>query len=138
MWTKLEMAMLVAVVAGTQTYSRASAAETLEAENGRALFVTYCASCHGSSGHGDGPAAAGLRVKPADLSQFAKKNGGRFPMEKTRRIIDGREVGPHGTFEMPVWGDAFVKREGLSEEAARARIDALVRYLDSIQERSGH
>ena len=138
MWTRLEIAMLVAFVAGTQAHSRASAAQTLEAESGHTLFVTYCASCHGRSGHGDGPVAEGLRVRPADLTQLAKKNGGMFPMEKTRRIIDGRDVRPHGTFEMPVWGDAFTKREGLSEEGARARIEALVRYLDSIQERSGH
>jgi hypothetical protein len=33
--------------------------------------------------------------------------------------------------------DDSTKREGLSEEAAGARIEAFVRYLDSIQERSG-
>jgi hypothetical protein len=38
---------------------------------------------------------------------------------------------------MPVWGDAFRRtRDGLSEEAARARIDALVRYLEAIHERA--
>jgi hypothetical protein len=37
---------------------------------------------------------------------------------------------------MPVWGDAFRSaREGLSPEAAKARIDAVVRYLEAIQER---
>jgi mono/diheme cytochrome c family protein len=137
MWTRLGIAMLVAFVVGAPAHSQVSATQTVEAESGHTLFVTYCASCHGRSGHGNGPVAEGLRVTPADLSQFAKKNGGMFPKEKTRRIIDGRDVGPHGTFEMPVWGDAFIKREGLSEEAARARIEALVRYLDSIQERSG-
>ena len=40
--------------------------------------------------------------------------------------------------EMPVWGDAFKWREGLPEDGIRARIDALVRYLETIQERAGH
>ena len=117
----------------------AAAAPPADQESGRALFVTYCASCHGTGGRGDGPAAAGLRTPPADLTMFAARNGGRFPAERTRRIIDGREAGvrAHGNLEMPVWGDAFRRREGLSDAASRARVDAIVGYLESIQQRSG-
>ncbi len=35
---------------------------------GAALYATHCASCHGPSGKGDGPAAANLPVKPSDLT----------------------------------------------------------------------
>ena len=35
---------------------------------GRDLFVTHCAVCHGAGGRGDGPAAAGLLQRPADLT----------------------------------------------------------------------
>ena len=35
---------------------------------GRTVFAAHCAACHGASGQGDGPAAAGLRTKPADLT----------------------------------------------------------------------
>ena len=41
-------------------------AENLRA--GKALFETNCASCHGASGHGDGPAAKGLNPPPSDLT----------------------------------------------------------------------
>jgi hypothetical protein len=52
-------------------------------------------------------------------------------------VIDGRDVGSHGNPDMPVWGDAFrVSRGGLSEPGVKARIDAIVRFLDSIQERT--
>ena len=34
---------------------------------GKFLYDTDCAACHGSSGHGDGPAAHVLRVQPPDL-----------------------------------------------------------------------
>ena len=42
-------------------------------------FATYCAACHGTSGKGDGPSAAGLARQPADLTQLADRNGGAFP-----------------------------------------------------------
>lgn len=134
---RFEIAPLVGVVMGTLLTTAIAAAQPSQTESGR-LFVTYCASCHGRSGRGDGPVAANLRVAPANLTQLAKKNGGMFPSEKTRRVIDGRDVTAHGTSDMPVWGDAFRKREGLSEDAVRTRIEALVRYLDSLQERPGH
>ncbi len=35
---------------------------------GAALFPGHCAACHGAQGHGDGPAAKGLPVPPADLT----------------------------------------------------------------------
>ena len=107
-------------------------------DSGRELFMTYCASCHGTTGRGNGPTAEELRHRPADLTQFAKQNGGVFNNALVHRIVDGRTVKAHGTMEMPVWGDAFKWRHGLDEERIKARIDALVRYLESIQERAGH
>jgi mono/diheme cytochrome c family protein len=107
-------------------------------EDGRALFMTYCASCHGASARGDGPVALSLRVRPADLTQFAAKNGGVFPAARTQRIIDGRDVGAHGNPDMPVWGRAFRTLPGSDTvEHVKARIAAIVRYLESIQERAG-
>ena len=35
---------------------------------GAALYPDHCAACHGTSGRGDGPAAAGLPEPPADLT----------------------------------------------------------------------
>ncbi len=34
---------------------------------GKDLFQKHCVLCHGQSGHGDGPAAAGLKTKPPNL-----------------------------------------------------------------------
>jgi mono/diheme cytochrome c family protein len=107
-------------------------------DDGRELFMTYCASCHGITGHGNGPTAQELGHRPADLTQFAERNGGVFDDVLAYRIIDGRTVKAHGTLEMPVWGDAFKWRQGLPEEGIKARIEALVRYLESIQERASH
>ncbi|MBA3908896.1 MAG: cytochrome C [Rhodobacter sp.] len=42
-------------------------------------YATFCAACHGPSGKGDGPAAAGLDKRPADLTRLSMRNGGVFP-----------------------------------------------------------
>ena len=103
---------------------------------GRELFQTYCASCHGASGTGNGPVAALMRQRPTDLTGIALSNGGVFPTARMRRIIDARDIEAHGDRDMPVWGDAFkAMRGGHSEESVRRRIDSILQYLMAIQRR---
>ena len=47
----------------------ALAAPPAPAPNGAALYSSDCASCHGSAGKGDGPAAKALAAKPPDLTK---------------------------------------------------------------------
>jgi hypothetical protein len=76
-----------------------------------------------------------LKKRPADLTVFARNNGGAFPAELVGKIIDGRQpVKGHGGKDMPVWGDAFKEASGGADEAAiKARIDALVRHVETLQ-----
>jgi mono/diheme cytochrome c family protein len=106
---------------------------TATGDTGSRLFRTHCANCHGASGRGDGPLADHLRHTPPDLTQFTARNGGVFPRERVYRIVDGRDVASHGDREMPVWGDVFTDTRGAS--SVKARIDAIVRYLEGIQQR---
>jgi mono/diheme cytochrome c family protein len=41
-------------------------AHAADPEEGKKLYMQFCASCHGQSGKGDGPAAAALNPKPRD------------------------------------------------------------------------
>jgi putative copper resistance protein D len=51
------------------TYTRPAVAVTSESIwRGHDLFAMHCATCHGPAGRGDGPGAAGLLQRPADLS----------------------------------------------------------------------
>ena len=104
---------------------------------GSNVFRTYCVVCHGESGKGDGPLASGLRKPPPDLTQFTKKNQGKYPRELVARIIDGREPVPgHGGGDMPVWGDAFSRsREDADPESVKQKIQALVDYLEKLQQK---
>jgi mono/diheme cytochrome c family protein len=103
---------------------------------GARLFMAHCATCHGETARGTGPMAGALRRTPPDLTNYTAQNGGVFPSERVKRIIDGRDVPSHGSRDMPVWGDAFrTTRDGLSPESVEARIEAIVRYLRAIQQR---
>jgi mono/diheme cytochrome c family protein len=108
------------------------------AKDGHALYVRYCASCHGMSGKGDGPIAASLRQRPADLTQLAKRAGGRFDEPKVLSIIDGRRsVAEHGPREMPVWGAVFdeeLKEQLYKQYTGLLQSRVLVDYLRSLQE----
>lgn len=112
-------------------------------KEGKAVFEKLCAPCHGTSGKGDGPLAAHLAKKPADLTLVTQKYGS-FPEQKVFETIAGLDMPDgHGTREMPIWGDVFITEEvgrstrvedamKASDEASR-RIAGLVRYVGSIQ-----
>ena len=103
---------------------------------GRELFTRYCASCHGPEGTGNGPVAATLKRRPADLTRIALRRG-TFAPELVARSIDGRSrVEEHGPSEMPIWGRRFDSRnEGLYEETrlTPGTIALIVDYLQSSQ-----
>lgn len=134
------LGVAAAILAFTATFAHGQDPSTppmQQAYSGSELFKTYCAACHGTSAHGDGPLAANMKKPPPDLTQFAAKNGGVFPAALVAQIIDGRQpITGHGGPDMPVWGDAFkASRLGSSEESIKARIQALVEFLEHIQER---
>lgn len=105
---------------------------------GEREFRRSCSSCHGFDATGDGPAAVALKTAPADLTRIAARRGGRFDRVDVFRFIDGRgRVAAHGSREMPVWGARLsteLDRFATSEEMASARIDAIVSYLESLQD----
>ena len=101
---------------------------------GAALFRQHCAKCHGDDGRGGGPSAAAMHFMPPDLTALAAENHDMFPSERVRQIIEGRGPAVHGDRLMPVWGDVFT-RTARGRDNAKQRVDALVRYLESIQRR---
>ena len=122
--------------------------EAMQQKIGEAEYKESCAACHGISGKGDGPVAEVLKTAPSDLTQISKRNNG-FPTRKVYKFIDGSaELGPHGTKDMPIWGDRYrveatcnlllladTRRPGLTPEViSHSRILSLVYYLESIQQ----
>jgi mono/diheme cytochrome c family protein len=132
-WLVAGAALAAASPAGAQDFS---------SYTGEQLFKRFCASCHGADGRGDGPVAPTLKVLVPDLTRLTRRQDEDFPVERVRRIIDGRDIlAAHGARRMPVWGYEFAtptvgEPEAGAQEAARL-IDRLVDYLRSIQRWSG-
>jgi mono/diheme cytochrome c family protein len=120
-------------LAQSQATSVMAGAEPL---TGKQLYTSYCELCHGTDGKGGGPFSPQLKVWPIDLTQLAKKNHGVFPAMHIREGIDGEFAKPsHGSAEMPIWGPVFRSMAHGHKDSAQVRIDALVTYLESIQEK---
>ncbi len=101
---------------------------------GKDLFKSYCASCHGLDAKGNGPMAASLKVAPSNLRRISIRNHDVFPLMRVEKIIAGEELTTgHGSSEMPVWGPIF-SRVTTDVDLGRVRIDNLARYLRDIQD----
>jgi mono/diheme cytochrome c family protein len=104
------------------------------ATSGKEMFKSYCASCHGPSAKGDGPAAAALKSAPSDLTLLTKGNSGKFPSERVMSILRGQAtVTAHGNRDMPVWGPVFWHISQGHESEVQQRIVNLTRYIESLQ-----
>lgn len=103
--------------------------------SGEYLFRSHCASCHGLNAKGAGPAAGALRMKPADLTQLARRSDGKFPAYRVEKMLGSPQGLPaHGTRQMPVWGPGLQEIKPNGPQAAR-RVQNLLAYLESIQEK---
>jgi len=101
--------------------------------SGVQMFKAYCASCHGTSGKGNGPAAAALRKAPADLTLLARNQGGKFPEDAVANELRLSSEAVHGSTEMPVWGPLLTSVSGGDKAQVQLRIHNLVAYIQSIQ-----
>jgi mono/diheme cytochrome c family protein len=130
--------LLGAVLAGftANGFAQGKPAAKPDHNSGEYLYRTFCASCHGGAGQGDGPAARTLQRPLPDLTTIAVRSGGVFPRDTIARVIDGREpVAGHASTEMPKWGRILRSVEGDEVRVVQQRIDALVSHLESIQQK---
>lgn len=137
-WSGIATALILAALASGCTERKGSGEESIASETTRPspqeLFVSYCASCHGIDGVGDGPLATELRRTPANLRLLKQNNNGEFPTQKVQRSIDGRGMPrSHGLPDMPVWGMDWI-RDGLNEAEVKARAIMITSYIASIQD----
>jgi mono/diheme cytochrome c family protein len=89
-----------------------------EIEAGKLIYLTNCASCHGESGAGDGPAAISLEPAPLDLGERQSELSDAYLYW---RIAEGGMMTPFNSV-MPAWKNVF------SEE----QIWQLVTYIRSL------
>ena len=133
-------AMLAALLLAPAIASAQEQPVTKQSIPGAAIYSTDCVSCHGAAARGDGPLAATMTRKPANLTEIAKRNGGVYPADLVFRTIDGRNrVRGHGGPDMPEWAEALARsRDASDPEQVKKIIQSLVDYLESIQLRPSH
>jgi len=109
-------------------------AEKTSPTDGKQMFVSYCAPCHGADGKGLGPVAPALKVKPIDLTLLTQNNHGKFPSAHISAVLQfGSEMPAHGSAQMPVWGPIFNEMNRGSVQAKQLRIGNLAQYIENIQ-----
>ena len=127
-------AIVFPMLAIAQTEVKRESARPTSAASGKEMFTEYCASCHGLSGRGDGPAAQALKTLPANLTTLSARNGGLFP---ELRVMESVKAGPfpaHGSAEMPIWGPIFsAMRSGPNDAEVQLRTHNLMEYIRTLQ-----
>ena len=104
--------------------------------DGKQMYTSYCAPCHGVEGKGNGPAATSLKARPTDLTELQKANHGKFPDTHIVAILQfGANVPAHGSATMPIWGPILGTMNQQNAQEKQLRISNLSRYLESIQVR---
>ena len=129
---------ILAAVTGVLLCGVVARAADTQTDVNRGVYLKYCGACHGPAGKGDGVAGTFMRPKPVDLTQIAKNNGGKFPYERTLRVIDGSETPrAHGDPDMPVWGEVL-REQGVSPQQraeVKQKLMQITDYVRSIQEK---
>jgi mono/diheme cytochrome c family protein len=101
---------------------------------GRDMFVHYCASCHGTSGGGDGPAAINRETPLPDLRTLTKRYQGKFPAGYVGALLKFRRTrASHGSVEMPVWVTRFKSLDPVNDPTGQRHVDDVIMYIRSLQ-----
>jgi len=139
------LAVLSAAVVLSQATVKRMTFRPIASVRGVDVYKAYCATCHGDDGKGQGPSAAGLKVKVPDLTTIAIRNGGNFSfgavedsinrwkqvpqtMTDVLDIQQGRQALP-----MPAFGPIFAQLYPQEVNERRMRMSNLISYIKSLQ-----
>jgi len=106
----------------------------IPANDGKAMYASYCATCHGIDGKGNGPLSSSLKRTPPNLTLLSRKNGGAYPSTRVVAVIGhGTSVSGHDKAGMPVWAPALDTIDQNNKLDTPLRISNLSKYLETLQ-----
>jgi mono/diheme cytochrome c family protein len=133
-WSVLFLCILLPAVLLPAAQEDKTASSERNTVEGAKIFQYHCAACHGTDGRGHGTASVSLTHPVPDLTRISQRSGGKFPHQRVRAIIEGKEPGilAHGDRDMPVWGPIFHEVEA-DQDWGEVRLDAITKHMESIQ-----
>lgn len=102
--------------------------------DGKQMYSSYCAPCHGIDGRGHGYATSALARQPVDLTTLARSNRGKFPDTHVFTVLQfGPDMRGHASSQMPAWGPILGKINHVNPLDKELRMSNLSRYLEHLQ-----
>jgi high-affinity iron transporter len=98
-----------------------AAADPAQVERGKQLYSTYCATCHGPNGDGQGPVGKTLNPPPRDFTKAEFKYGGTD--KDIFEVISNGAASKGGSPLMAPWGAVISEQDRW----------ALVAYIRSLK-----
>lgn len=99
------------------------------------MYVSYCASCHGEDGTGNGQAAPALNKAVPDLTLLAAHNKGTYPhfqvLTALSKFSESHNSGVHS--DMPDWYRAFMSLDRSYPMRADLRAYNISRHVETLQ-----
>ena len=104
------------------------------ANDGREMYVAYCAVCHGATAKGDGPAAPALKERPTDLTMLSARNGRKYPETRVKYLLTGYQpLSSNDSAKMPDWCRAFRSLDKQNPLLVEMRAHNLANYVKMLQ-----
>jgi len=102
--------------------------------DGKQMYASYCAPCHGTDARGSGPVAPAMKTPPSDLTLLSRMNHGKYPSAHVMSVLQsGTDIPSHGNTGMPVWGPILANMNQTQSHESLLRMSNLSRYLESMQ-----
>jgi mono/diheme cytochrome c family protein len=112
--------------------SRGADTQTLRAiGQGKAVYLTHCAPCHGADSAGASLGTNGVSSAIPDLTRIEERDG-RFDPIHVAVHIEGRPSGKC-TASMPCWQQRFTRVNGQDRACTFMEIYKLTKYLEFVQ-----
>lgn len=130
----LFICVTLTVAIGSGSLFASDVNQKISPADGKGMYSSYCAPCHGVNGKGNTPIASSLKRTPPDLTMLSRNNHGVYPSEHVIGVIGhGTSTSGHDRAEMPDWAARLASIDHNDKLATPLRISNLSKYLETLQ-----
>jgi mono/diheme cytochrome c family protein len=124
----------LAVAIGSGRLFASDSNQKISPADGKAMYSSYCAPCHGVNGKGNASVASSLKRTPTDLTMLSRNNHGVYPSGRVVGVIGhGTSASGHDRAGMPDWAARLATIDQNNKLDTPLRINNLSKYLETLQ-----